>query len=161
MTRLPRDVSVHLFRRAADGPAFLMLRRRPARGGFWQRVSGAPLPGETDAQAAVREVLEETGCDVSGGLFPLGVRYAYALRPGQAARWEELYGPGVESVSVVSFGAELPAGDPVLDPREHDAFAWCSYEEADALLDWPVEEDALAGRREALRALNARILAER
>lgn len=119
MTRLPRDVSVHLFRRAADGPAFLMLRRRPARGGFWQRVSGAPLPGETDAQAAVREVLEETGCDVSGGLFPLGVHYAYALRPGQAARWEELYGPGVESVSVVSFGAELPAGDPILDPREH------------------------------------------
>lgn len=157
MKRLPRDVSVHLFRRSADGGRFLMLRRCPARGGFWQGVSGAPLPGETDAEAAAREVLEETGLDVRESIFPLGVSYSYSLRPELSERWEQLYGRGVERVSVVSFAAELRDGDPVLDPSEHDAFGWYSYEEADALLDWPIERDALAGRRQALSVLNRRL----
>jgi len=59
---------------------------------------------------------------------------------------------------VVAFGAAVPDGlDPVLDPAEHDAFDWLGLEQADALLDWPIEQDALAGRRLALRALAARI----
>jgi lipoyl(octanoyl) transferase len=154
MKRLPRDVSVHLFRRTTGSVRFLMLRRCPARGGFWQGVTGAPLPGETDTDAAIREVLEETAFDVRSSIFPLGVSYSYALRPQFARRWAELYGAGIERVSVVSFAAELQGGDPVLDPSEHDRFAWCSYKEADALLDWPVEQDAVGGRREALSVLN-------
>jgi 8-oxo-dGTP pyrophosphatase MutT (NUDIX family) len=160
MKRLPRDVSIHLFRRTAHDPSFLMLRRCATRGGFWQGVSGAPLPGETDTEAAVREVLEETTFDVRDSIFPLGVNYSYALRPELADRWEQLYGPGIESVSVVTFAAGLAEGDPVLDPLEHDAFAWCPYEEADALLDWPIEQDALTGRREALSVLNAQLQSE-
>jgi lipoyl(octanoyl) transferase len=160
MKRLPRDVSIHLFRCTANGPRFLMLRRCPSRGGFWQGVSGAPLPGETDAEAAAREVLEETGFDVAKALFPLGVSYTYALRAELGARWEQLYGPGVERVTVVTFAAEACERDPVLDPQEHDAFAWCSYEEADAILDWPVERDALAGRRKALSVLNVQLQSE-
>ncbi len=134
-----------------------MLRRSRARGRFWQGVSGAPLANEMDAEAAIREVLEETGFDVAGCLFPLDVNYAYVLRPELARRWEQIYGHGIRSVSVVAFGAEAPDGDPVLDPQEHDAFAWCSYAEADALLDWPIERDALGARRRALRVLNARL----
>ena len=59
--RLPRDVSVQLFRPTPRGFRYLMLRRPPARGGFWQSVTGAPLPGESDSDAAIREVREETG----------------------------------------------------------------------------------------------------
>lgn len=74
--------------------------------------------------------------------------------------WERVYGPGVATVSVTAFAAEPPDGDPTLDPVEHDAFAWCTYEEADALLDWPIEKDALAARRDALRALDDQLRAE-
>jgi len=156
--RLPRDVSVQLFRPEPDGVCFLMLRRIPERGGFWQGVSGAPLPGESDAGAAVREVREETGFEIGDSLLPLGIEYAHALPPGKVDRWARIYGAGVTSVSVVAFGAKAPAGlDPVLDPAEHDAFAWLGLEEADALLDWPIEQDALAGRRLALRTLAARM----
>lgn len=158
MTRVARDVSIHLFRRAPAGPSYLMLRRIPDRGGSWQAESGAPLPGETDQEDALREVRAETGIDVGANLFPLGVRYAYALRPDQTARWADLYGPDVASIPVVAFAAEAPAtGEPVLDFDEHDALAWCTYEEAYALLDWPIEPDALAGRREALRVLEAHV----
>jgi hypothetical protein len=65
-------------------------------------------------------------------------------------RWEELYGPGVKRVSVASFAAEVRDGGPALDPSEHDDLAWCSYEEAHAFLDWPIELDAISARRAAL-----------
>jgi 8-oxo-dGTP pyrophosphatase MutT (NUDIX family) len=157
MKRQPRDVSIHLFRNTADGPRFLMLRRCPARGGFWQGVSGAPLAGETDRDAAVREVFEETGFDIADSIFPLEVGYSYALRPELIDHWKQLYGPGIAHVSVVTYAAESSQGDPVLDPLEHDGFSWCSYEEAEGLLDWPIERDALPGRRKALSVLNARL----
>ena len=132
-----------------------MLRRASGRGGFWQGVTGAPLPGESDAAAAAREVYEETGFDVRGSLLALGPRYAYALDPALADRWAALYGAGVSRIGVVPFGATAPDGsEPALDPHEHDAYAWCTYEEARALLDWPVEADALAGRQAALRSLH-------
>jgi lipoyl(octanoyl) transferase len=66
MQRVPRDVSIHLFTRTGEGAPFLMLRRIPTRGGFWQGLTGAPHPHESDDEAAVREVREETGFDVSG-----------------------------------------------------------------------------------------------
>lgn len=145
-------MSVHLFSRTPAGPRFLMLRRTPERGGFWQGVSGAPLRGETDEEAAVREVREETGFDVDGRLVELGIGYSYGRQSTDAGRWDRLYGSGVDAVRVIPFAAEVPDGRaPVLDPREHDAFAWCAYEEADAMLEWPIEQDALAGRRAALR----------
>jgi dihydroneopterin triphosphate diphosphatase len=152
MKRVAREVSVHLFRVAPAGPRFLMLRRLPQRGGFWQSVTGAPFHGETELDAAAREVREETGFDVRATLRPVGVTYSYALDPRTAHRWEEIYGPGVASIAVVAFAAEVPHWlDPVLDPREHDAFVWCGYDEAMELLDWPIEADALDGRRQALR----------
>jgi 8-oxo-dGTP pyrophosphatase MutT (NUDIX family) len=154
MTRVPRDVSIQLFKPTPSGFRYLMLRRPPSRGGFWQGVTGAPLVGETDTEAAIREVHEETGYNVGASIIRLGVSYAYTLRPELAERWDARYGPGVREISVVAFGAEVPgATDPVLDPAEHDSFAWYSYEQADAALDWPIERDALAGRRKALSVL--------
>jgi lipoyl(octanoyl) transferase len=151
LKRVPRDVSVHLFRVELPGLRFLMLRRLPHRGGFWQSVTGAPLPGETDREAAVREVREETGFGVSVTMRALGVTYSYALSPKLGHRWEDIYGPGIAAITVVAFAAEVPPGsNPVLDPREHDAFVWCDYEYAMTLLDWPIEEEALHGRRQAL-----------
>jgi 8-oxo-dGTP pyrophosphatase MutT (NUDIX family) len=82
MRRVPRDVLVYLYRRGAAAPDLLMLRRPPDRGDFWHWISGAPQPEDTDREAAIREVLEETGLDVAATIFPLGYRYAYP-RGGQ------------------------------------------------------------------------------
>jgi lipoyl(octanoyl) transferase len=154
MERAPRDVSVQLFRREGRGIRFLMLRRTRARGGFWQGVTGAPLPDETDEAAVLREVREETGWDVSASLQPLRVSYSYTLSDDLRGRWDLIYSPGVREIEVVAFAAEAPAGqEPRLDPEEHDRFGWFRFEEAEAMLDWPIEADALNGRRTALRTL--------
>ncbi len=155
--RIPRDVSVQVFRREGDGLRFLMLKRTAARGGFWQAVTGAPLRGETDEAAGLREVREETGWNVAASLQSLGVSYSYTLHDDLRDRWDQIYGPDVGAVQVVAFSAEAPAGlDPSLDPDEHDCFGWFSFEETEALLEWPVEDDALPHRRAALRILRAR-----
>jgi lipoyl(octanoyl) transferase len=151
--RIPRDVSVYVFCRSLDGTRYLLLRRVPARGGFWQGVTGAPLPGETDMEAAVREVREETGFDVAGSIVRLAVTYSYRLADRLAGHWATVYGPNVSEIPVVTFGAQVSERrDPVLS-TEHDDFAWLDYEETSARLDWPVEVDALEGRRAALREL--------
>jgi dihydroneopterin triphosphate diphosphatase len=155
--RLPRDVSVHLYQRSDDGVRFLMLRRTGERGGCWQGVTGAPLPSESDEEAAAREVREETAYEVDQRLVPLG-SYSYALRPDGARRWLEVYGPGVDSISVTAFGADVSGlGEPRLDPGEHDAFEWVDYSVALERLDWPIEADALGGRRRVLTALRSRL----
>jgi lipoyl(octanoyl) transferase len=156
--REPRDVNVHLYRPEPDGAArFLMLRRTPSRGGFWQPVSGAPLAGESERDAAIREVREETGFDCAAALFAVGEPFAYALDPANAARWRALYGPGVERISVTTFAAQTPGCEPRLDAAEHDAFEWCDAGEARRRLAWPVEHDAQPAREQAFDALCQRL----
>ncbi len=135
--RVPRQVLVYLHR----GGEFLLLRRTRELGGFWQGVTGAPEPGESDTDAAVREVREETGFDVSGTIRPVG--YRYELRPGpHNLYWSTLYAPGVESVPEEVFVAEV-GGDPTLEPREHMEFRWCSLAEALELLHYAENREAL------------------
>ena len=91
-------------------------------------------------------------------LQPLDHNYSYGLRDDLRDRWDQVYGSEVREIEVVSFAAEGPVGlEPILDGKEHDRFGWFDLGEADRLLDWPVEDDALPYRRTALRNLMARL----
>jgi lipoyl(octanoyl) transferase len=111
----------------ADG-RILILRRSPARGGFWQQVTGRIERGEAPEAAARRELREETGADVP--VVSLDYRHAFALDPemnrvrvGQLAIVEE-----------TAFAARLPPGfEPALSD-EHAEHAWATPEEALARL---------------------------
>jgi dihydroneopterin triphosphate diphosphatase len=135
-------------RRRPDGEhEVLLLHRVPRGGSFWQGVTGAPEPGETDAEGAARELREETGFSVA--VEPLDFRYDLFRSEEAAEQWLELYGPGVDVVPEETFAAEVPFGpDPVITAEEHDAFCWCSFDEADALLKWEENRQALNVLRE-------------
>ncbi len=131
--RLPREVFV-VVRRGAD---YLVLRRSPPRGGYWHGVAGALEAGESAAEAAARELREETGLDAP--LVDLGRRFLYELEP-----WEPRYATGLGRITVDCFLAEAPAGwEPTLD-GEHDDYRWCSAAEAEELLYWPEPRAVLA-----------------
>ena len=105
-------------------------------------MTGAPKPGESDAEAVVREVREETGYDVAGTIQPVG--YRYELRPGpDNLYWSTLYGPDVESVPEEVFVAEVGDGAPTLSPSEHTEFRWCSLAEGLELLHYLENRTAL------------------
>jgi 8-oxo-dGTP pyrophosphatase MutT (NUDIX family) len=58
--RLPIQVLVYCYRRNACGFEYLILRRTPKYGAFWQGVTGAPEVGESLLEGAMRELREET-----------------------------------------------------------------------------------------------------
>lgn len=143
MARLPYQVLVYIRRRLTPAIAeYLLLKRTSARGGFWQGVSGGVEAGESLAQAARREVWEETGYQQFSQFMPLDFRYSFPL---DRSNWSHLYAPEVNVINEECFGAEmsLDVGEPVLDLREHDAYQWLELSKALALLRWPENQEAL------------------
>ncbi|MCX7624950.1 MAG: NUDIX domain-containing protein [Candidatus Sumerlaeaceae bacterium] len=68
-------VQVHVYRQRDDSsePVFLLLRRTAEKNSIWQPVTGKVERGETLEEAAVRELLEETGLKPKGPPAMVGV----------------------------------------------------------------------------------------
>jgi lipoyl(octanoyl) transferase len=121
-----RTISVAVTRGRGDPAQILLLKRRPERGGFWQIVTGRIEPGESAADAAARELAEETG----GALVPEPLDYVHSFAFGESSP------PLV--LEETAFAARWPDDSPVrLDPAEHLEWCWCSPQEALARLPYP------------------------
>ena len=136
--RLPIQVLVYCFRRTDDCIEYLLLRRTPKYGGFWQGVTGAPEVGETLFEGATRELKEETQ------LLPKTidqVEFGYSFPVEDDWKWA--YDPYVKIIHEYVFLAEIASCvDPVLSP-EHDLFEWASFDRAIGLLKWQNNKEAL------------------
>jgi 2-hydroxy-3-keto-5-methylthiopentenyl-1-phosphate phosphatase len=127
------SVEAFVFRRTDKGPAFLLLKRTPARGGFWQPVSGRMQDLEGLLQTACRELREETGIPDTVQVMDLAHSFVFYA--------------GGKKYLVRSFALEVDCQEVALS-SEHDEFRWTTYEEAMSLL-------ALRGDKEALHKLYA------
>ncbi|HKG22548.1 MAG TPA: dihydroneopterin triphosphate diphosphatase [Blastocatellia bacterium] len=137
----PRSVQVVVFAEGASRREFLLLSRVASFGAFWQTVTGSLETGETHRQAAVREVMEETGISASeGDLIDLGLVNTFEIAPS----WRARYAPGVTRNEEVCFALKVGRVEPRIDPAEHDAFAWVSFEEALGMFYWESNRRALA-----------------
>ncbi|HWG90269.1 MAG TPA: NUDIX pyrophosphatase [Candidatus Thermoplasmatota archaeon] len=137
-----RSVAVFVFR--AREPRFLLLRRIPSRGGFWQPVTGrvedtdhvtyAPRGDPAEMQGlmacAAREVREETGLKDLLAVIDLGLE----------SRFEGYDG---NTYCERAFAAEVPVDAEVLPSDEHDDVRWVGYEDALQLLRWDENREAL------------------
>lgn len=140
MTRKTREAAIFVHRAGT----FLVLHR--VSDSIWNVAAGQVENGESFADGAKRELLEETG--LLAQLTDLDRPQAYEVEE----RFRPLYPPGEYTVMVQAFAAEAPAGwEPTLN-HEHDDYRWCTLAEALEFLYWPES-------REALRALAAQLAA--
>ncbi len=149
LMRQPFTVLVYPVRRRSDdrGWEYLLLRRTSEREGFWQGVTGAVEPSESFEEAARRELLEETGF-VPAELVKIDYSYKFPI----AASWRHHYASNATEITEHVFLAILDSREePKIDPREHDRWAWCSFEEALGKLRWPGNLEALRRCEEVVR----------
>ena len=137
MSRQPIQVLVYLARPAGDRWEYLLLHRVPRLGSFWQGVTGGVKDGEELAEAARREVFEETGL-TSTKFEQIDFSYAFPVKD----EWLHLYSPEPNEIVEYVFLARVDDGNPMLS-WEHDAWRWSTYEEALDLLKWPGNIEAL------------------
>lgn len=132
--RRPEEVAVVVHRPGPEGRHYLVLLRAPDRHGYWHLVAGALEQGESFAEAARRELLEETG--LAAELLDLELELRYSLL-GDPPEVRARFVPGVESIDVRAYAADAPAGwEPELD-AEHVDHRWLPAAEAVELLAYP------------------------
>lgn len=120
--------------RGSDAALECLVLRRAAGGrcpGSWETVHGHIEAGERPAEAAARELLEETG---------LAAVQLYNL-----SRVESFYQHRIDEVALVPvFAAFVTPAAPVRLGPEHDRFEWLAAKEAASRFAWPRERRALA-----------------
>lgn len=106
----------------------VLIMERADKAGYWQSVTGSVEGDETPMQAAVREVLEETGLDaLQYDLQDWQVSNDYEIYP----HWRHRYAPGITENREHLFGLTLPAALPIqLAPDEHLRYEWVDWREA-------------------------------
>jgi|TARA_Y100000310_G_scaffold140092_1_gene139441 lipoyl(octanoyl) transferase len=119
-----------IYKKEGEDYKFLLLRRIPSRGGFWQSITGRCEDGETHLEAAKREIKEEI--DVDNLKEILEDVYSFYLEEDPSKK-EIAFGFEVESDTEVNLD---------ICP-EHDEAIWCTFDEALKLLKWPQNKEAL------------------
>ena len=138
-----------VFRKKGVDYEFLLLRRIPEKGGFWQPVSGGYE--ETDAnklEAAYREVKEEAGIDRKQIVRVIEDVYQYTYDK------HYLTGKPITPITEYVYGFEVGMDVEVrIDQNiypEHDAFEWISFEEVLKRLKWEENKEAFRKFKERL-----------
>ena len=123
--RLPKEVFLVVRR----GEEYLVVHRSPSGGAYWHGIAGGLEEGESFAEAAARELHEETGL----AAHPVEIAEPFVY-PGE---------DGAGEITVGCFLVDVPDGwEPMLD-HEHDDYRWCSRDDAVALLYWPEPKELL------------------
>ena len=106
----------------------VLIMERADKPGFWQSVTGSLELGETPQQAAIREVLEETGLDATQyDLQDWQATNTYEIYP----HWRYRYAPGITTNIEHLFALELPKKIAItLAPDEHVQYEWVDWREA-------------------------------
>lgn len=156
-TKIPVSVLVVIF--AANG-RFLIIERAD-KAGYWQSVTGSlDEVDEQPIEAAVRELLEETGIQAQADptapalnsisytqlIEPFKVRaWPYHLEYEIFEHWRHRYPDGVTTNTEHWFYVCVPEGlTPKLAAREHTRYDWVDADEAQSRCFSPNNAQAIA-----------------
>jgi 8-oxo-dGTP pyrophosphatase MutT (NUDIX family) len=127
----PREVAIFVHR----GDQLLVLHR--AQDDYWHVVAGSLEQGETSADAAARELREETA--LLAQPIDMHLEQTYAITERERA----LYPQSTAAVVIANFHVEAPGGwEPTLN-EEHDRHRWATFNVARELMYWLETQEAI------------------
>ena len=120
--KLPIRFEAIPFCKEGNSFSFLLVKRVPDDGGFWQPITGTLESNESLAECMYRELVEEIGVTKEDIKQVSDMFYSFMWLKGETAITEYV------------FGVELATKKEALLSEEHDEYRWCSYDEALELL---------------------------
>lgn len=114
---LPIKTQGIIFKRENNVIKYLLLKRTKGDGGFWQPMTGTLNDGESLEECLIREMEEETGIK----------EYAQIIKNVDKFEWIK---PEKGTMIEYVFGIEVDKDVEVKISDEHDAYIWCSFDEA-------------------------------
>ena len=129
-SRIPVSVLVVVY--TCDAEVLLLNRRQPTQ--FWQSVTGSLEQGESPADAAQREIHEETGLTDQGELIDVGMSRVFTIDP----RWQNRYATGISENTEHEWHYRLRHSmDIQLCDAEHSVYRWFDIDDAiDTVWSW-------------------------
>ena len=128
--RRPESILVVVY----TGNADILLLKRSQPFAFWQSVTGSLEAGESSAEAAYRELLEETGLADEGRLVDTGTERTFTIDP----RWRDRYAADTTENTEHEWHYRLPEVVNIdIDNKEHSAYRWFGIDDAiEAVWSW-------------------------
>lgn len=127
--------------RKRENYEFLLLKRIPAKGGFWQPVTGR-LEEETLLEGACRELQEEASIGKDSILQVFENIHEHTFQRDNFHIKENVFAFEVSSDTEVSILNNIYP--------EHEEFKWVSFETAMEMLKWDSNKDAFKKLRELI-----------
>lgn len=115
---LPIKIEAIPFRKNNNKIEYLLIRRVPDDGGFWQPVTGTVESNESLEECVYRELLEEVGVSSKDVEKITDMFYHFTWQKGDMVIYEYVY------------GVELCEEVKITLSSEHDAYQWCDADMA-------------------------------
>ena len=131
-----KQIGCVVFRQNNNQLEFLLLKRVPEKGGFWQSITGE-VEDENLKDAVLREAKEEAGIEKDAVLRLIENVNSFDYendKKGCIVR-EYVFGLEVSSQQEISLDKNIY--------KEHDKFKWASLEEALKLLKWDTSKESV------------------
>ncbi len=127
------QINCIVFKRVGKLPAdvrFLILKRNPQKGGFWQPITGGARPNEDKIKVLKRELREETGIKKIKKI--INTKYSFSFMGDDDKKLKEYV-----------YGVEVNPNQKITLSKEHTEAKWATLKEALKLLKYESNKKGL------------------
>ena len=136
MDKYRKAVFAVVYAKEGNEFSYLVLERKLHWKG-WEFPKGGVDEGESEEQAAKREVREETGLSVKGQIKKFDIHGKYKFPKILKGR------PGIIGQTYSLYAVEVVRGKVKLDSYEHSSYEWMNFKEAFKKLTWKDQKKCL------------------